>query len=107
MHEFNLLIEAPLEWLSFWRFELLVGLGLLGLEIIRRKHGNNKIVAAFIDMLSKAAVDQLEGQEGKAMGQTDSRRKRIKRKVRRHIAKQARKANRQTSKGQKRGDRGG
>jgi len=82
------------ENIVFFRYEILSVVVLVGAELIRRRHGSNKTVAAFIDFMSKQVVEQMEAQQGAPVGQTDSRRKKVQRKVRRQIAKEARKANR-------------
>jgi hypothetical protein len=92
------------EYIQFFRLEIAIGVGLLLLEVIRRKHSTNVKVTRWIDYLQEQALQHLEAATKKPLSTTASKKQKLRRKLRRQAVREARKIQRGRGKGSKTSD---
>ena len=88
------------EYIVFFRLEILAGVVLVALGLLKRRYDSNVVIAGYIKAASDAIAQSMSDKAGGNPADTSTRAKR-RRKVRRGLAKQARKANRGKTKGNK------
>jgi hypothetical protein len=103
------LYHTLLEWVVYYRLELIGGAVLAALFFLRKRYATNMMVAAFIRFTQDQVVDAMEKAEvedsidaGKKHRKPSAVKKAAqRRKIRADLAKRARKANRGKGKGSK------
>jgi hypothetical protein len=92
------------EHIVFFRLEILGAAFLIGLEILRRKHKDNKVIAAFVRFMQEQIIEQMKAANVADKSDTPGGRRKMRRAINKKIrkeAKKARKVNRGSGKGSK------